>query len=47
MSRLRISRIAAVGTMLGTLLTFAPFALADDAAKSREVTSTFAVTGMT
>ena len=47
MSRLRISGIAAVGITLGTLLAFAPFALADDAAKSREVTSTFTVTGMT
>ena len=47
MSRLRISRMAAVGIMLGTFLAFAPLALADDAAKSREVTSTFNVTGMT
>jgi len=33
--------------VVGALLTFAPISLADDAAKSKEVTAKFAVTGMT
>ena len=47
MNRTRSSRTLTVGILLGALLTFAPFALADDAAQSKEVTSRFAVTGMT
>ncbi len=47
MSRFRSSRTATAGILLGTLLVFVPLALADDGAKAREVTATFAVTGMT
>ena len=47
MSHHRSSRTATVGMMLGVLLAFASFATADDADKSGQVTSTFAVTGMT
>ncbi len=47
MSRTRSSRIATVGIVLGALLASVPFALADDAAKTKEVTAKFVVTGMT
>ena len=47
MSRSRSFRTATVGVMLGALVAFVPLAVADDEATSREVTSTFTVTGMT
>lgn len=48
MTRLRNSKVSAVGMMLGVALAFAPLALAEDPAdKPQEVTSTFAVSGMT
>lgn len=47
MRRTRSSRTATVGMVVGALLAFAPISLADDAAKPKEVTSKFAVTGMT
>ncbi len=48
MTRFRNSKAAAVGMMLGVALAFSPLALGEDPPdKPREVTSTFAVSGMT
>ena len=47
MSRHRYFRTATTGILLGAFLVFVPLAVADDGAESREVTSTFTVTGMT